>query len=212
MGKRKGASGVAPGVAAFLSILALITLWVTGWFSRLPRDLGLSSGNELLGWLLAASVSSVVEITVSPTVTLHVGVLWLFFAFLRLMREVPSSSRLSVGTALLFFGFAFFIAGELSEFDPAWVLFPLQRFCLAFLIGLTLLVAPRLDLRLSILTGGMLTGIILSSLSPLSSTGGIRIGSAVHWDMLWISMIALTALHHVLSWAERKLFRFRAKL
>ncbi|MEW9032913.1 MAG: hypothetical protein AB2404_09360, partial [Planifilum fimeticola] len=100
----------------------------------------------------------------------------------------------------------------LSAFDPAWVLFPLQRFCLAFLIGLTLLVTPRLDLRLSILTGGMLTGIILSSLSPLSSIGGIRIGSAVHWDMLWISMIALTALHHVLSWAERKLFRFRAKL
>lgn len=203
---------MVPGVAAFLSILALITLWVTGWFSRLPRNLGLSSGNELLGWLLAASVSSVVEIPVSSAVSLHMGVLWLLFAFLRLMQQVPPSSRWSVGASLFFFGFAFFIAGELTLFDPAWVLFPLQHFCLAFLIGLTLLVTPRLNQRLSILTGGMLTGILLSAMSPLSSSGGIRVGSAAHWDMLWVSMIALAAVHHVLLWAERKWFRLRAKL
>ena len=83
---------MAPGVAAFLSILALIILQLTGWFSRLPRELGLSSGNELLGWLLAASVASVVEIPVSSAATLHLGVLWLLVAFLRLMREVPSPS------------------------------------------------------------------------------------------------------------------------
>lgn len=195
---------MAPGVAAFLSILALIILQLTGWFSRLPRELGLSSGNELLGWLLAASVASVVEIPVSSAATLHLGVLWLLGAFLRLMREVPSPSRWSVGAALFFFGFAFFIAGELTAIDPAWAFFPLQPFCLAFLTGITLLIAPRLDLRLSILTGGMLAGIIFSALSPLSPSGGIRVGSAAHWDMLWLSLIALTAFHRLLSWAGRK--------
>lgn len=202
---------MSPGVPAFLSILALITLWVTGWFSRLPRDLGLSSDNELFGWLLAASVSSIVEIPISPIVTLHLGVLWLLCAFLRLVQKVPSAARFSVGAALFFFGFTFFFAGELTIFDPAWVLFPLQRFCLVFLVGLTLLVTPRLEWRLAILTGGMLLGTILAAFSPLSSSGGIRIGSAIHWDMLWLSLIALTSIHYLLSWAERKLLRFKAK-
>jgi len=202
---------VSPGVPAFLSILALITLRMTGWFSRLPRDVGLSSDNELFGWLLAASVSSVVVLPISPAATLHMGFLWLLCAFLRLMHKVPPAARISSGVALFFFGFALFIAGELSALDPSWALFPFQHFCLA-LFGLTLLITPRLDRRLVILMGGILLGIVLSVMSPVSLSGGIRIGSALYWDMLWVSMIALTSLHYVLLWAERKLLRFRAKL
>lgn len=203
---------MSPGVPAFLSILALITLRMTGWFSRLPRDVGLSSDNELFGWLLAASVSSVVVLPISPAATLHMEFLWLLCAFLRLMHKVPPAARISSGVALFFFGFALFIAGELSALDPSWALFPLQHFCLALLVGLTLLITPRLDRRLVILMGGILLGIVLSVMSPVSLSGGIRIGSALYWDMLWVSMIALTSLHYVLLWAERKLLRFRAKL
>ena len=203
---------MTPGIVAFLSILALIILWVTGWFPRLPRDAGLSSGNEFFGWLLAASVSSVVEISITPAMTLHAGVLWLLSAFLRLVQRVSKADRLSVGAAILFFGFNFFIAGEMTIIDPAWVLFPLQHFCLAFLVGFTLLVTPRLNRRLAILTGGMFLGILLSSASHPSLSGEIGIGSPVYWDMSWISMIALTSLHYFLSWAERRYFRFKAKI
>lgn len=203
---------MSPGVPAFLSILALITLWLTGWFSRLPRDLGLTSGNELFGWLLSASVCSVVEIPISPAATLHLGVLWLLCAFLRLMQKVPSPARYSSGVALFFFGFTLYFAGELMVFDPAWIQFSLQHFSLALLIGLTLLVTPRLERRLVVLTGGMFLGMILSAVSFLSANGVFRIGSAVGWDLLWLSLIALTSIHYFLLWVERKLLRFRAKL
>jgi hypothetical protein len=80
------------------------------------------------------------------------------------------------------------------------------------LIGLTLLVTPRLERRLVVLTGGMFLGMILSAVSFLSANGVLRIGSAVGWDLLWLSLIALTSIHYFLLWVERKLLRFRAKL